>query len=267
MLKSIKHWLKKYFIPHEHNDHKPHFLRSETTVIVIGFVLFVEVAFLLEILVLFPNTNFFASILPAVLVDETNSGRMGNALEELKINPLLQEAARLKANDMAAKSYFSHESPEGKTPWYWLEQAGYEYVYAGENLAVNFIDSEDVVVAWMNSPAHRANMLNDKFSEIGIAAARGTYEGRETTFVVQFFGKPVLAALPPGEAITQTEQIVPVPDTATSAPELMPQVKGETNQLEPAVTVNKSSVLAKIFSQSSIRNLLGTAYLFFQLSA
>src|SRR3989344_4628339 len=155
MLKSIKHWLKKYFIPHEHNDHKPHFLRSETTVIVIGFVLFVEVAFLLEILVLFPNTNFFASILPAVLVDETNSGRMGNALEELKINPLLQEAARLKANDMAAKSYFSHESPEGKTPWYWLEQAGYEYVYAGENLAVNFIDSEDVVVAWMNSPAHR----------------------------------------------------------------------------------------------------------------
>ncbi len=66
----------------------------------------------------------------------------GEAL--LAVNPVLERAAQAKADDMAAKSYFSHNSPDGVTPWFWLNQAGYVFTYAGENLAANFSDSIDV---------------------------------------------------------------------------------------------------------------------------
>jgi hypothetical protein len=97
----------------------------------------------------------------------------------------------MKANDMAEKGYFAHTSPEGKTPWYWFKQAGYDYSYAGENLAVNFFESKDVAEAWMNSPTHRANIVKKDYTEIGIAVATGMYEGRQSVFVAQLFGTPM----------------------------------------------------------------------------
>jgi hypothetical protein len=109
----------------------------------------------------------------------------------LAINQTLVEAARMKAEDMATKGYFAHTSPDGVTPWYWLDTAGYAYSYAGENLAINFVNSEDVVDAWMNSTGHRANILNKYFSEIGVGVAKGTYEGEEAIFVVQLLGRQV----------------------------------------------------------------------------
>jgi hypothetical protein len=91
---------------------------------------------------------------------------------------------------MAEKGYFSHTGPDGAQPWKWFREAGYRYEYAGENLAVNFNESEDVVNAWMKSPTHRANILKHDFTEVGIGVATGTYKGKEAVFVVQFFGKP-----------------------------------------------------------------------------
>ena len=91
---------------------------------------------------------------------------------------------------MDYKGYFSHNSPEGVTPWYWLRVSGYLYDTAGENLAVNFTDSKDVTEAWMNSPAHRDNILRQGFTEIGTAAATGYYDGREAIFVVQYYARP-----------------------------------------------------------------------------
>ena len=61
----------------------------------------------------------------------------------------------MKAQDMATLGYFAHVSPDGKTPWYWIEKVGYDYQYAGENLAINFSDSKDVTNAWMASPLHK----------------------------------------------------------------------------------------------------------------
>jgi hypothetical protein len=119
---------------------------------------------------------------------------------------LLTVAAQDKANDEATKGYFAHTSPQGLTPWYWFQQVGYNFDYAGENLAVNFSDSEDVTTAWMNSPEHRANILNTDFTQIGIAAAQGVYEGEPTTFVVEEFGTPAPAAAP-----------TPFVDTASAA--------------------------------------------------
>ncbi len=89
---------------------------------------------------------------------------------------------------MAENEYFAHTSPEGVTPWYWFEKVGYDYNFAGENLAVNFTEAERVDQAWMDSPSHRRNIINERFEDIGIATAEGRYRGRRAYFVVQLFG-------------------------------------------------------------------------------
>jgi uncharacterized protein YkwD len=131
-----------------------------------------------------------SAIYAGVLVNLTNQNRAAANVAELAVNPLLEKAAQMKADDMAAKGYFAHNTPDGKTPWYWIDQAGYKYVYAGENLAVNFENSQDVETAWMNSRGHFLNIMNPKYTERGIATSTVLYKGRTAIFVVQMFGTP-----------------------------------------------------------------------------
>ena len=135
--------------------------------------------------------NNLAAVISGVLTTLTNEQRIANNLPTLSPNELLEKAAQMQADDMATKGYFAHTSPDGKSPWYWLELAGYEYSYAGENLAVNFFESEDVAKAWMNSPKHKSNIIKKNFTEIGIATSTGMYKGKNAVFVVQFFGTPI----------------------------------------------------------------------------
>lgn len=143
------------------------------------------------------RSGSLAAVVTSTLVDLANKDRSAEDLGNLTINPLLVAAAQAKADDMAEKGYFAHNSPEGKTSWVWFKEVGYSFTYAGENLAVNFSDSEDVERAWMDSPTHRANIMNGKFTEIGIATAVGEYEGKKTLFVVQMFGTPRATATTP----------------------------------------------------------------------
>lgn len=126
---------------------------------------------------------------PAIIL-LTNEDREEGNVRELTVNPVLEEAAKRKADDMVEKGYFAHVSPEGLTPWHWFEEVGYDYVFAGENLAVNFTDSDKVHDAWMKSPYHRKNILDERFTEIGIATSKGFFNGKETIFVVEMFGSP-----------------------------------------------------------------------------
>src|SRR5690606_5212160 len=158
--------------------------------------------------VLINRIDFLGAIYSSVLVDLANESRVQNRRAPLVVNPLLEEAARLKAEDMAEKGYFSHVSPDGKSPWYWISGAGYKFIYAGENLAVDFEYSEDVNEAWLNSPGHRDNILNNQFTEIGIATAEGRYNGRKTTFVVQMFGTPVPQVQPEPQAQVAGSRVV-----------------------------------------------------------
>jgi uncharacterized protein YkwD len=137
-----------------------------------------------------PVMDSLSAIYASVLINLTNKDRVAANVAELKVSPILEKAAQMKADDMAAKGYFAHNTPEGLTPWYWFEQAGYKYKYAGENLAVNFENSEDVETAWMNSRGHFLNIINPKYTEIGIATSTGIYKGRTAIFVVQMFGTP-----------------------------------------------------------------------------
>lgn len=182
--------LKNHFIPHAGNDYKPHFVREKSVISIALIALAIFGLAFSSKTFLTRHPDLLSAVITSVLVDLTNTNRLSQNISPLIFNDTLAYSAQLKANDMSEKSYFAHTSPEGKSPWYWFTQGGYKFIYAGENLAVNFIDSDDVVTAWMNSAGHRANILNGNFTEIGIAIAPGTYNGRESIYVVQLFGKP-----------------------------------------------------------------------------
>lgn len=173
----------------------------------------------------------FGSIIKSALAEITNEKRMASSLKPLAVNQALAEAAQHKAEDMAAREYFAHVSPEGKTPWDFLDKAGYAFTYAGENLAVNFTDSEDVVRAWVDSSAHRENLFNAAFREVGFGVASGKYKGRQAVFVVQFFGAPAaprLADIPAAELEVTRTDVIPEnkPQLEVSVASSVPEVAG-----------------------------------------
>lgn len=155
------------------------------------------IAFIIPSLVNLNLSGGMAAVLPAVLGQLTNEKRAAENLPTLVVNPLLTQAAEMKAQDMAEQGYFAHTSPEGKTPWYWIEQVGYKYQYAGENLAVNFRDSEDVTNAWLNSPTHQANIVKGNYTEMGTGVVRGMYQGKNTVFVAQVYANPLPTPVSP----------------------------------------------------------------------
>jgi len=98
----------------------------------------------------------------------TNLERRTEGLPPLKGESHLEAAAQAHAEDMAILDYFDHQSLDGRSPWDRLEEAGYVFHAAGENIAAGQSTPEDVVDGWMNSPGHRANILNPSFRELGV---------------------------------------------------------------------------------------------------
>lgn len=126
------------------------------------------------------------------IIEETNLQRQDNGLASLAENAELDTAALAKANDMFKNQYFEHVSPAGVDPGELVAKYGYKYIVAGENLILgNFASEKELVQAWMNSPGHRANILNNRYSEIGVAVVRGIYKGESVWIGVQEFGLPL----------------------------------------------------------------------------
>jgi len=145
--------------------------------------------------------GFATDISVEKLYQLTNQEREKQGLSDLIYNEKLETAAKLKAQDMFSNNYWAHYGPTGSTPWDFILNAGYKYEYAGENLAKNFLFSNGVVNAWMNSPTHKENILRREYSEVGFAIVNGTLNGEETTLVVQMFGRP----MGPGFMVKKTE--------------------------------------------------------------
>ncbi|MDO8581944.1 MAG: CAP domain-containing protein [bacterium] len=189
--KSLYCEVSDHFIPHERNNYHPHVLKHR---VLFGYS---ALLILLKVLVLvlpiaLPSSSLYSSAITAQnVVDLTNQTRTNLGIAKLTTNPKLAEAAKEKAQDMLAQQYFSHISPLGVTPWDWLKKVGYDYLYSGENLAVHYTTAEDVQDGWLASPTHRANIVNAHYTEIGVGAAIGKFEGAEATVVVQFFGNPI----------------------------------------------------------------------------
>jgi len=228
MRKPILHHVQDYFFPHPRNNHRPHLFSAASVATLALLIVLFEGAYLVQTKIVFPQSDFLASVLPGALIVLTNQDRLVHGLPEVVEDPLLGVAAQAAAEDMAARGYFSHVSPDGKTPWYWLEQTGYAYRYAGQNLAVHFTDSADVEAAWLNSPAHRANIMKSEYTQIGFGVANGEYEGSDTTFVVEYFAAPADERVVP-VAPAETAPAAPAPESSAPA-----QVLGSETAAAPA---------------------------------
>jgi len=134
----------------------------------------------------------------------TNIQRAKFGLLPLSLKTQLNAAALLKVQDMFEQQYFAHESPQGDSAGDLAKKVIYKYILIGENLALgNYENDEGLVQAWMDSPGHRDNILNDRFTEIGIAVLEGTFEGHKTWLAVQEFGLPLSACPSPDEDLAE----------------------------------------------------------------
>lgn len=184
-------FLHNFFFPTEANRGTPYGLsrRAFLGYLLVAVFLFfsfyfrsLPLASLVEPLLTFPPQEVSALL---------NQARVEMGLSALQENPVLARAAKKKVNDMFSRQYFSHRTPDQKEPWTFLEEEGYKFSAAGENLAVNFTSARQAHDALMASPSHRANILNPAFREVGIAVREGQFEGYSSIMVAQFFGTPV----------------------------------------------------------------------------
>jgi len=152
-----------------------------------------------------------ANISVSDLVSLTNQQREAAGLAPLNLDAQLSAAATNKANDMLAKGYWAHNAPDGTTPWVFIKAAGYEYLYAGENLARGFTTAPDTVNAWMASPGHKENILSPKYKDVGFAIVTGTLTGEETVLIVQEFGNRLSSSSTVGSAQNQNSVVVTAP--------------------------------------------------------
>jgi uncharacterized protein YkwD len=141
----------------------------------------------------------------SLILKYTNKERSLAGLNILSSNLLLDQIASLRADDLFDNQYFEHESPDGHSATDLTKTVGYDYVYIGENLALgNFDGEKGIVSAWMDSPGHRANILSDKYSELGVVIKNGIFKGENVTIAVQIFGKPSSFCAKPNSKTKET---------------------------------------------------------------
>src|SRR5665213_3347191 len=141
------------------------------------------------------------------LLTDTNKARQTNSQGSLKLNAQLVQAAQAKANDMALRNYWSHNTPAGNPPWVFVSAQNYQYDKIGENLAAGFDDAQATINGWMASPEHRQNMLDSAYSDVGFGFANNpdyssTGKGGPMTVVVAYYGEPVQATLDNANNVT-----------------------------------------------------------------
>ncbi len=220
-----------HFIPHKRHKRRARFL-SHGALISYSAVLIVFAALIRFLPIFAPGVLGYASDIDvSQLLRYTNERRAKIGLRPLALNKELNDAAYNKAKDMFTDDYWAHISPTGTKPWDFILSEGYDYIYAGENLAKNFSESEDVVQAWYDSVTHRDNMLSPNYDHIGFAIVNGTLDGYETTIVVQMFGRlraPVhLAAV---NEISEGFPNTKVEVTESALAESAREVEGDSSQ-------------------------------------
>ncbi|PIR80324.1 MAG: hypothetical protein COU25_00870 [Candidatus Levybacteria bacterium CG10_big_fil_rev_8_21_14_0_10_35_13] len=268
MIKFLAH----FFIPQISNNYRSKILHPKILSIFIIFF------FLSGFLIYFVKNNYpqVLGISSDISIEQllilTNQKRQENGLSPLKLDSQLMQAAMGKGSDMFSKNYWAHISPDGTTPWVFIKNAGYGYVYAGENLARGYSNSEDVVNAWMNSPSHRDNVLSSKYEDVGFAVVSGNLTGEETVLVIEMFGATRLAGEPSiasEETSSEIAVITPTPVSLvggispipTAAPSLIPTPTPVNNQVARQVLTRNSNfqiepiVNGAVFSKDLTRSI------------
>ena len=258
----IKYWRKhpksieKYqfvyhFLPREDKKKRADLLDNKAILIYCVLIVFVSVVFRFVPKFAPGVVGYASNITISDLLKYTNQKRKENGVPPLKLNAELSAAAEKKAQDMFKDGYWAHVAPDGTEPWDFILDEGYDYIYAGENLAKNFSNSKEVVEAWFKSPSHKSNLIGANYDEVGFAVVNGVMDGYETTLVVQMFGRPrqpsMLATVGdekglPGENKASAEGIEPASESlgeSVSSPEQ------ENSQETPSSEVGKEEYLAE----------------------
>lgn len=105
------------------------------------------------------------------VIELTNQQRVNHGLKPLEYNWELCRVTRKKSQDMMNINYFSHTSPTYGSPFDMMKSFGVSYKSAGENIAKGQKTAQAVVTGWMNSPGHKANILNTGYTQIGVGYA------------------------------------------------------------------------------------------------
>lgn len=201
--------------------------------------------------------SYATSMSASALLQDTNAQRIQAGLGALALNNQLSQAAQDKANDMVARDYWSHTTPEGKQPWQFMSAAGYSYQLAGENLAYGFATSSDTVAGWMNSAGHRANILKAGYIDVGFGIANSpNFQGTgEETVVVAMYAAPVIKAAAPAAKPTPAPAApvasAPAAQPVTPAPaEPVPPAPAPTAPTEQPTTTQKAEEKATTETQN-----------------
>lgn len=260
---------KRLFLPHHEHGARAHAISVPALGI---YALFIAVSSL-TIQVLTQNSGlilgYATDINVAEIVALTNKEREVAGLGEVTLNAELSEAAQKKAEDMFEDDYWAHIARDGTTPWVFIEQAGYDFFAAGENLARDFNNSEAVVRAWMDSPSHKDNILGVSYKDIGVAVVNGELAGTDTTLVVQMFGitrqdQQALALKPKDVEITP-QAMVTQQDVPENEVPVIPEIQDNlpVEQENPAGISSRFSI--KDFTRSSSLLFISFLFLLFTL--
>lgn len=232
-------FLAHLFVPRYSNNHRAKLLHTDSLTFLIFFILIFQFAIghIPSVVIHGEILGYAANIAPSEVIRLTNEKRAQNGLPPLIDNPSLDRAAQAKGADMLSKGYWAHVAPDGIQPWAFFMNVGYNYRYAGENLARDFANPSSAIDAWMASPSHRENLLSPKYKEIGIGVVEGKLAGVDTTIVVQFFGTKMVDNIP----------IAPIANVKAQEIAAKPIVQSIAVQ-EPVVNVSKviSFVIASI---------------------
>ena len=234
----------KYKRHGKHQRHTRPFLKVYWPYIPMAVILSVGLAFsvLWQVHTKGQVLAYATSMSTSGLLSSTNQQRSNNGKKSLKLNSKLNQAAQAKAADMVAKDYWSHNTPSGNPPWVFIDQTGYDYSSAGENLAYGFITSGDTVSGWMNSAGHKANLLSSSFVEVGFGFANSADfndDGEQTVVVAMYAAPQVLTSSTadpaPASAASQPSAAAaePVPKTKPAEPKKDPAPVAVTTDSSP----------------------------------
>ncbi len=238
--------LAHFLIAHSGNNHHPYLLRHEA-LFAFTFIILLVQFFSFSGISSANVLGYGTDINRATLISLTNQERSARGVAPLQENTALNQAAALKADHMFAQDYWAHFAPDGTSPWYFFNQVGYKYAWAGENLARDFSTSAGVIAGWMASTGHRDNMLNPNFSDVGIGIKNGTLEGEQTTLVVEHLGKALGdSTKSSGSTGGSTSKSLGVPVTVEE--KFQPVEKTSENKSEATASANITKIEEKIAS-------------------
>ncbi len=258
--KLMRNYLRHFFIPHDSNGHRAKLLHLDSILLIIALLIF-SFSLLATVESKYPSVlGISYNISITDLLDITNKVRGEHGVSTLSLNPDLSKAAANKASDMFGKNYWAHIAPDGITPWVFIKNSGYDYLYAGENLGRGFSDSQDLVNAWMASPSHRDNMLSDKYKDVGFAITTGNLTGSDTVLVVEMFGTRYqdtssTAEGPIPQAVAMNVP-TPLPSIFVSEASKMPLKSNVMKQTEVAAIVQQPLVDRKDFTKNIIFSII-----------